>query len=119
MRYRPPSSGGSYIAATLVVCACVALCFLIVIFFSKNPQSEVPVATVAILAVVFVSVAIGVSSVELPSVGFRFPWRRKRKVIRYELRRKRIEPPPVPGTESDRYGQSTWVPADSRSREMR
>ena len=87
--------------------------------FSKNPQLEVPVAGVAILAVVFASVAIGAFSVELPSIGFRLPWRRKPKVIRYELRRKRIEPPPVPGTESDRYGQSTWVPADSRSRETR
>ena len=119
MRYRPSSSGGSYIAAALAVCACAAICFFIAMSFSKNPQLEVPVATVAILAVVCTSVAIGAFSVELPSIGFRLPWRRKRKIIRYELRRKRIPPPPVPGTESDRYGQSTWVSAGTRSRETR
>jgi hypothetical protein len=84
---------------------------LIVTFFSSDPRADVPVAVVVILAIVGSAIALAVSSVELPAIALRLPWRRKRKVIRYELRRKRIEPPSAPVSEAERYARSTWVPA--------
>lgn len=129
MPQRPSSSGGSFIASTLVVCAGVGLCLMILLFFSRNPDQEIPVAALVILAVVCGAIAVGVSSVELPAIGLRLPWRKRTKVIRYKLRRKRVQAPPVPGSEldferqrrgrimletdvmPDYYGRSTWVPA--------
>jgi hypothetical protein len=129
MVQRPSSSGGSFIASTLVVCAGVGLCLMILLFFSRNPNAEVPVAALVILSVVFGAIAIALSSIELPGIEFRLPWRRRPNVIRYKLRRKRRQAPPVPGSEAyyqrrqtvritlradgedDHYGRSTWVPA--------